>query len=112
MFHSVRDDWRHLGLGSALLGEIESRMTGRGPSTLSALVPAEETRIDAYRNAGFTEKKTLRYIERQLAVQRGEATQLEELGGRMLPAAYGTPSAACVTRRTAGEATRAAACPP
>lgn len=85
VFHSVREEWRHLGLGSEMLSEIEARMTGRGPSTLSALVPVEETRIDAFRNAGFAEKKTLRYFERQLAVQRGEASQLEALGGRMLP---------------------------
>ena len=85
VFHSVGDGWRERGIGSGMLRELESRMAGHNPSTLSALVPLEETRIDAFRNAGFVEKKALRYFERTVPVQRDEYTQLEALGGRLMP---------------------------
>lgn len=84
VFHAVDDAWRSKGIGSAMLREIESRMAGHNPSTLSALVPVEETRLDAFRNAGFVEKKALRYLERTVPVQRDEYTQLEALGGRLM----------------------------
>jgi len=85
VFHAVDEAWRSKGLGSAMLREIEERMAGHQASTLSALVPIEETRLDAFRNAGFVEKKALRYLERTVPVQRDEYTQLEALGGRLMP---------------------------
>lgn len=85
VFHSVDDAWRSKGIGSAMLREIESRMAGHNPSTLAALVPVEETGLNAFRNAGFVEKKALRYLERTVPVQRAEYTQLEALGGRLMP---------------------------
>ncbi len=85
VFHAVDDAWRSKGLGSAMLREIEARMAGHNPSMLAALVPVEETRLDAFRNAGFVEKKALRYLERKVPVQRDEYTQLEALGGRLMP---------------------------
>ena len=85
VFHGVADDWRDRGIGSALLRELEARVSGHDPITLNALVPAEETRIDAYRNAGFEEKKAFRYFERHIPMQRQEAALLAELGGRVMP---------------------------
>lgn len=85
VFHAVDGEWRDRGIGSALLRELEARMAGHNPATLSALVPVEVTRLDAFRNAGFVEKKALRYFERTVPVQRAEYTQLEALGGRLMP---------------------------
>lgn len=85
VFHGVDDAWRGRGIGSVLLRELENRVSGHDPALLSALVPVEETRINAFRNAGFAEKKALRYFERRIPVQREEANTLAELGGRLLP---------------------------
>ncbi|WP_297082172.1 ATP-binding protein [uncultured Demequina sp.] len=85
VFHRTDEEWRGQGIGSAMLRELELRMRGHDPTTLSALVPADETHVDAFRHAGFDEKKAFRYFERQVPVQREEATHLAELGGRSMP---------------------------
>ncbi|WP_062381487.1 ATP-binding protein [Demequina pelophila] len=85
VFHAVDDGWHGQGIGPGLLAGLESRVAEAGATLLSALVPAEQTRLDAFRDAGFAEKKALRYLERHLPVQREEMALLEELGGRILP---------------------------
>ncbi len=85
VFHGV-DDARHgHGVGPALLAALETRVAEAGPSTLSALVPTAQTHLDAFRDAGYTEKKAVRYLERKLPIQREEMALLSELGGRVLP---------------------------
>lgn len=85
VFHGVDDAWHGRGVGPALLAALETRVAEAGPSMLSALVPAEQTHLDAFRDAGFREKKAVRYLERRLPVQREEMALLSELGGRVLP---------------------------
>ncbi|WP_062524324.1 ATP-binding protein [Demequina rhizosphaerae] len=85
VFHGVDDAWHGRGIGPGLLAAVETRVAEAGPSTLSALVPAEQTHLDAFRDAGFAEKKAVRYLERRIRVQREEMALLEELGGRVLP---------------------------
>ena len=85
VFHAVDQAWHGRGIGPALLGALESRVAEAGPSTLSALVPAEQTHLDAFRDAGYAEKKAVRYLERRLPVQHEEMQLLDELGGRVLP---------------------------
>lgn len=85
VFHGVDDAWHGQGVGPALLAALESRVAEAGPSMLSALVPAEQTHLDAFRDAGYGEKKAVRYLERRLPVQREEMALLENLGGRVLP---------------------------
>jgi len=85
VFHSVTAERRSQGVGSQMLRAVEQRLAGRGANVLSALVPAEEVPTKAFQNAGYTEKKQLRYFERRVPVQRAESRYLAELGGRMLP---------------------------
>lgn len=85
VFHNVADEFHGRGIGAALLAALESQVAEAGAAVLSALVPAEQAYLDAYRDAGFSEKKAVRYLERRLPVQREEMALLEELGGRVLP---------------------------
>lgn len=85
VFHNVADEFHGRGIGAALLAALESQVAEAGAAVLSALVPAEQSYLDAYRDAGFSEKKAVRYLERRLPVQREEIALLEELGGRVLP---------------------------
>ena len=81
---ALANDWRGKGLGSAMLTEIEKRLTGRGVHRLSALVAGGETGEKAFRNCGY-EPRDLRYFERIVPLQPQEVGLLGELGGRMLP---------------------------
>lgn len=85
VFHGVDDSWHGQGVGPALLAALETRVAHAGPTTLSALVPTAQTHLEAFRDAGFAEKKAVRYLERRLPVQRAEMALLAELGGRVLP---------------------------
>ncbi|NYI42691.1 SpoVK/Ycf46/Vps4 family AAA+-type ATPase [Demequina lutea] len=85
VFHAVTPERRSQGIGSQMLRAVEQRLADNGANVLSALVPAEEVPTHAFRNAGYTEKKQLRYFERRVPVQRAEAKNLAELGGRILP---------------------------
>lgn len=85
VFHAVVSERRSQGVGNQMLRAVEKRLVALGPNVLSALVPAEEIPTKAFENAGYTEKKQLRYFERRVPVQRAEATHLAELGGRILP---------------------------
>lgn len=73
------------GVGSSLLGALESRMAPQGIVKLSALMPAAETRMGAFLRRGFELKQDLHYFERRIPVQREELKRLAELGGRVLP---------------------------
>ncbi|WP_026551553.1 GNAT family N-acetyltransferase [Arthrobacter sp. H20] len=85
VFFAIDEGWRKLGIGSALLAAIEGRMAPHGLTKLSALVPDTEHRVDALLNAGFQDRKHLRYFERDIPVQRQEMGLLSELGGRLMP---------------------------
>jgi len=80
---ALADDWRGRGLGSAMLGELEKRVMGRGVHRLSALLAEGETGVNAFRNCGY-ETRDLTYFERVVPLPPQEVGLLEELGGRML----------------------------
>ena len=80
---ALADDWRGRGLGSAMLGELEKRVMGRGVHRLSALMAEGETGVTALRNCGY-ETRDLTYFERVVPLPPQEVGLLEELGGRML----------------------------
>src|SRR3954463_15114693 len=81
---TLADDWRRLGLGSALLTELEKRLMARGVHRLAALLAEDEMGVQAFRNCGY-ETRNLTYFERVVPLQPQEVGLLEELGGRMLP---------------------------
>jgi transitional endoplasmic reticulum ATPase len=80
---ALADEWRGRGLGSAMLGELEKRVMGRGVHRLSALMAEGETGVTALRNCGY-ETRDLTYFERVVPLPPQEVGLLEELGGRML----------------------------
>ncbi|PRB43019.1 AAA family ATPase [Arthrobacter sp. MYb23] len=77
--------WRGQGLGSALLAGLERRLADQGIRRISALLPASETRVKAFRNSEYRFEEDLHYFERILPVQPQEMPPLTHLGGRILP---------------------------
>ncbi|MDX6731696.1 MAG: transitional endoplasmic reticulum ATPase, partial [Baekduia sp.] len=82
---ALANDWRRQGLGSAMLTELEKRLTGAGVHRLSALLADGETGAKAFHNCGY-EPREVTYFERVVPLQPQEIGLLGELGGRMLPA--------------------------
>jgi transitional endoplasmic reticulum ATPase len=78
-------EWREQGLGSALLAGMEDRLTGQGIRRISALLPASETRVRAFRNSEYRVEDDLHYFERTIPLQSSEMGPLSLLGGRLLP---------------------------
>lgn len=78
-------EWREQGLGSALLAGMEDRLTGQGIRRISALLPASETRVRAFRNSEYRVEEDLHYFERTIPLQSSEMGPLSLLGGRLLP---------------------------
>lgn len=85
VFLATASHLRGTGVGSSLLSALEARMAPHGISKLSALMPAAETRVEAFLRQGFALKQDLHYFERHIPVQREELKRLAELGGRVLP---------------------------
>jgi transitional endoplasmic reticulum ATPase len=76
---------RDQGLGSALLGGLESRLATKGVFRISALLPSSESRLKALRNSEYAAETALRYFERRVPVHRADLKPLTELGGSLLP---------------------------
>ncbi len=75
--------WRHQGIGSSLLAELEQRMRAAGVRRISALLPDAATGVTALTNSGFQQRTGLTYFEKQ--EQGGaDAGLLAAVGGRML----------------------------
>lgn len=83
---ALAPDWRHRGLGSALLGALEHRLVTSGVRRLSAILPEAETGSQAFLNSGFTLRAGLTYFEKTEMVTPHAATLLSTLGGSV-PAA-------------------------
>lgn len=79
------NEWRDQGLGSALLAGIEGRLATHSIRRISALLPAWETRVRAFRNSDYRVEEDLHYFERTIPVQPKEIGPLSQLGGRLLP---------------------------
>ncbi|MFF1830507.1 ATP-binding protein [Paenarthrobacter sp. NPDC058040] len=78
-------EWRERGLGSALLAQAEARLAARGVRRISALLPASETRVRAFRNSDYRVEADLHYFERTIPLRPTETGRLNQLGGRLLP---------------------------
>jgi transitional endoplasmic reticulum ATPase len=78
--------WRHKGLGSALLAELEHRLLTAGVSRISALLPEGETGSVAFVNSGFRSRAGLTYYEKTETLSPRSATVLLSLGGAVPPA--------------------------
>jgi transitional endoplasmic reticulum ATPase len=72
-------------IGAELLDALERRMAPLGLGKLSVLLPDEGGSLEGLTANGFEVRHHLRYLERQMPVQRRELDLLKEVGGRILP---------------------------
>ena len=79
----VDENYRGLGIGGRLLGELEIDMAKSGITKLSMLV-ADDGKSGVLEKAGFIDLKHLKYFEREVSVSERERELLRELGGRVL----------------------------
>ncbi|MGP3999366.1 ATP-binding protein [Streptomyces sp. 8N706] len=77
--------WRHRGIGSDLLAELERRLRASGVRRISALLPEAATGTAALRNSGYRSRERLVYFEKVEHLPAADAGLLETLGGRVLP---------------------------
>lgn len=85
VFFWTAANMRRQGIGSALLGALESRLVPLGLTKLSILVPDSQSETGVLHRAGFVDKNHLSYFERQLPMSEKERAILTDLGGRLLP---------------------------
>lgn len=84
VFFGISEDARTENVSGALLDALERKMAPIGLSTLSVLMP-EGGRLELLTSNGFQLRYGLRYLERQMPVQRRELDLLKDVGGRILP---------------------------
>ncbi|AVH54871.1 MULTISPECIES: ATP-binding protein [Streptomyces] len=75
--------WRHRGIGSNLLAELERRLRAAGVRRISALLPADATGTAALLNSGYRSREGLVYFEMVEHLPAADAGLLEALGGRV-----------------------------
>ena len=85
VFFAVAEDVLEAHVGAGLLDALERRMAPLGLGKLSILVPEDGDRLEGLTANGFDVRHHLRYLERQMPVQRRELDLLKEVGGRILP---------------------------
>ncbi|KKF01686.1 GNAT family N-acetyltransferase [Mycolicibacterium obuense] len=81
---ALSNRWRHRGIGSALLAELELRLRGLGARRISVLLPEDATGAAALRNSGYTERADLRYFEKIDHVGASDTGLLSALGGQLI----------------------------
>ncbi len=77
--------WRHRGVGSALLGDLERRLRSQGVRRICAIMPDGATGAEALENSGYTRRDGLVYYELIEHLGPDQANLLDELGGLILP---------------------------
>ena len=85
VFFATAASVRDTAAGPRMLAALERHMAPLGLAKLSALMPDSRAGLDDFVAQGFELKRNLRYVERELPVQREELVVLRELGGRILP---------------------------
>jgi transitional endoplasmic reticulum ATPase len=82
---SLAPAWRHLGIGSAMLGELERRLVAAGVHRIQCLLSGDsEIGALALEHAGYTSRQGMVFYERLEPVDPGSAGVLGQLGGRMI----------------------------
>lgn len=84
VFFGIAGDNTSADVSASLLHALERRMAPLGLSKLSVLIP-EADGLDAFTENGFEVHHSVRYVERDMPIQRREIESLKEVGGRMLP---------------------------
>ena len=84
---SLAAAWRHRGIGSAMLGELERRLVAAGVHRIQCLLAnASDVGALALEHAGYTARRGMVLYERLEPVDPGSAGALGQLGGRMVRA--------------------------
>ena len=84
---SLAAAWRHRGIGSAMLGELERRLVTAGVHRIQCLLAsASDVGGLALEHAGYTARRGMVLYERLEPVDPGSAGALGQLGGRMVRA--------------------------
>jgi transitional endoplasmic reticulum ATPase len=84
---SLAAPWRHRGIGSAMLGELERRLVAAGVHRIQCLLAGgSEIGALALEHAGYAARQGRVFYERLEPVDPGSAGALGQLGGRMLRA--------------------------
>jgi len=84
---SLAGTWRHRGIGSAMLGELERRLVAAGVYRIQCLLGGEsEIGVLALEHAGYAARRGMVLYERLEPVGPGSAGVLDQLGGRMIRA--------------------------
>lgn len=84
VFFRLAEDVGDTEVNANLLDELEHRMAPLGLGKLSILVSDDADRLEGLTANGFEVRKHLRYLERQMPVQRRELDLMAEVGGRIL----------------------------
>jgi MoxR-like ATPase/GNAT superfamily N-acetyltransferase len=83
---SLDPRWRDLGMGSALLAELEHRLLTHGVRRITALLPQGETGTAAFLNSGFVPRENIAHFDKHETVSPRSAAILARLGGNIPPA--------------------------
>jgi transitional endoplasmic reticulum ATPase len=84
---SLAPAWRHRGIGSAMLSELERRLVSAGVHRIQCLLAGEnDIGALALEHAGYTGRRGMVLYERLEPVDPGSAGVLGQLGGRMVRA--------------------------
>src|SRR6266567_2766457 len=84
---SLAAAWRHRGIGSAMLGELERRLVAAGVHRIHCLLADEgETGALALEHSGYSARPGMVFYEKLEPVGPGSAGVLGQLGGRMVRA--------------------------
>lgn len=83
---AVHPERRGEGVPSALLGSLERLLLARGSRRIAYVLPHEERLGEGLTNAGYDRNPAVAYYEKREGLGPGEASTLELLGGRVLPA--------------------------
>jgi transitional endoplasmic reticulum ATPase len=84
---SLAPAWRHRGIGSAMLGELERRLVATGAHRIQCLLTGEgDIGALALEHAGYVAHRGMVFYERVEPVHPGSAGVLGQLGGFMVRA--------------------------
>ncbi len=82
---ALHPEWRRLGIGSALLRQLDQEVIHRGASRLLAVVQAGQVGEDAFVNQGFTHLEGLHLYARDASMVPEELALVEQFGGYVPP---------------------------
>ena len=82
---TLHPEWRHLGLGSALLAALEQKLVTQGARRLVSALPRDETGTQALRNSGFVEYPDIVWFEKVESLRAHDVDVAIQLGGYVPP---------------------------